>query len=68
MAKELLFKVIERSTGHEYRIFTNGEVEGFSEGVIVVNYFDVVATAGDQTREHLQQQESRNPEAEHHKE
>jgi hypothetical protein len=41
--RELLFRVIV--DGHDYRIFTNGEVEGFhGESVIIVNHFHVLET------------------------
>jgi len=34
---DLLFKV--RAEGKEYRIYTNGKVEGFGNDVQIVNYF-----------------------------
>jgi hypothetical protein len=45
MKRELLFTVRHRDTGHEYRIYTNGEIEGFPEGATIVinNYPALVA-------------------------
>jgi hypothetical protein len=43
MARKLLFKVTTRSTGHEYKIFANGEVEGFGNGALIFNYFPILA-------------------------
>ena len=40
MDKELLFKVLMGIGGHEYVIYTNGEIEGFGEGAFVVNCYD----------------------------
>ncbi len=37
MQRELLFEVL--AEGREYRIYTNGRVEGFGEGASVVNHF-----------------------------
>jgi hypothetical protein len=37
-AKELLFKVTMGVGGHEYLIYTNGDVEGFGEGAIIFNH------------------------------
>ena len=36
---ELLFRVLIPASGHEYRIYTNGEVEGFGEGAAISNYY-----------------------------
>jgi hypothetical protein len=41
--KHLLFRVIVRQTGHEYKIYTNGEIEGFGENVIIVNHYGAPA-------------------------
>jgi hypothetical protein len=38
----LLFRVIDK--GHEYKIYSNGEIEGFGDGALVFNYFPQVAT------------------------
>jgi hypothetical protein len=37
MGNKILFRVIDQ--GHEYTIYTNGQVEGFGENPIVFNYF-----------------------------
>jgi len=37
--KEILFKVLAGVGGHEYVIYTNGEIDGFGEGAIVINYY-----------------------------
>jgi len=47
--RDLLFRVIEGEK--EYRIYSNGQIEGFGEGAIVINYFDrLLATAIQKTR------------------
>jgi hypothetical protein len=43
-AKDLLFKVVLRDSGHEYNIYTTGEIEGFGDDALVFNYFDPVAS------------------------
>jgi hypothetical protein len=68
MEKQLLFKVVVKSSGHEYRIFTNGEIEGFPEDSWVFNYFDVVATAEAPQSAHLPSQPSPCRETEQSKE
>ena len=40
--QDLLFRVIDK--GHEYKIYSNGEIEGFGDGALVFNYFPQVAT------------------------
>jgi hypothetical protein len=35
--QDLLFRVIDK--GHEYKIYTNGEIEGFGKDAIVFNHF-----------------------------
>lgn len=52
MERDLLFRVIEGEK--EYRIYSNGQVEGFGDGAIVVNYFDRLLATAIQKREHLQ--------------
>jgi hypothetical protein len=39
MSKQLLFKVKMVTGEHEYKIYTNGEIEGFGEGALVFNHF-----------------------------
>jgi hypothetical protein len=39
--KNILFKVIFRE--HEYVMYTNGQIEGFGEGAVVVNYYPLLA-------------------------
>ena len=40
----LLFKVVEGA--HEYKIYASGEIEGFADGALIVNYLDAhLATA-----------------------
>jgi hypothetical protein len=40
MKRELLFTVRHRDTGHEYRVYTDGSIEGFPAGatIIINNY------------------------------
>jgi hypothetical protein len=38
-SKQVLFKVKKGVDGHEYIIYTNGDVEGFGEGALVFNYY-----------------------------
>jgi len=56
MAGELLFRVVEGAK--EYRIYSNGEIEGFAEGAIVINYFDCLLATAIQRREHPQPRDS----------
>jgi hypothetical protein len=37
--RQLLFKVMMGVGGHEYRVYEDGEIEGFGDGAIVINYF-----------------------------
>lgn len=37
--REILFRVLMGVGGHEFRIFTDGGIEGFGEGAVVVNYY-----------------------------
>jgi hypothetical protein len=37
--RQLLFKVTMGVGGHEYTIYTNGEIEGFGAGALIVNYY-----------------------------
>ena len=55
MEKQLPFEVLTNGKRHEN--FTNGEVEGFCNDVIVANYLDVVTAKGDQKHEHRQPQD-----------
>jgi len=65
--QELLFRVVEKTSGHEYKIFTDGKIEGFPESW-VFNYFDVVATAKAPQSAHLLPQHSQCLETEQNKE
>lgn len=38
MEKELLFKVMDADTQHEWRIYVDGSVAGFGENVLIFNY------------------------------
>lgn len=51
---QLLFRVVEGE--REYRIYSNGQIEGFGSGAIVVNYFDSLLATAIQKRERLQPQ------------
>ena len=33
----LIFKVIDKKTGHSYEIYTDGTVKGFGDDVIIIN-------------------------------
>lgn len=37
MERELVFRVIEH--GREYALYSNGDVEGFSDDAVVVNFY-----------------------------
>ena len=37
--REVLFKVLTGLGDHEYVIYDNGEIEGFSDDAIVLNYY-----------------------------
>ena len=39
LVRQILFKIIVRSTRHEYVIYDNGEAEGFPEGCIISNHY-----------------------------
>jgi hypothetical protein len=39
--KGLLFKVVT-ADGHIYKVFTDGQIEGFVDGCRVVNYFPIL--------------------------
>lgn len=52
----LLFSVI--AEGKTYNIFTNGEIEGFGDDAIIVNYFDLLVARAIHERDHRQQQGS----------
>jgi hypothetical protein len=39
LERQVLFKVQIKAAGHEYVIYDNGEISGFEEGAIVVNYY-----------------------------
>jgi hypothetical protein len=41
--REVLFKVVVRE--HEYVMYTNGQIEGFGEGAVVVNYYPLLAAS-----------------------
>ena len=49
--RDLLFRVIEGEK--EYRIYSNGQIEGFGEGAIVINYFDRLLATAIQKHAHL---------------
>jgi hypothetical protein len=37
--RQVLFKVLMGVGGHEYVIYDNGEIEGFGNGAIILNWF-----------------------------
>jgi hypothetical protein len=37
--KQVLFRVIMGVGGHEYVIYTDGQVEGFGDGAVINNYY-----------------------------
>jgi len=56
--QDLLFRVIDK--GHEYKIYSNGEIEGFGDGALVFNYFPQLA-AGPRVPRNAQPAESCHP-------
>lgn len=59
--EDFLFKVI--SEGREYKIFTDGTIEGFGEDAIVFNHFIYHAEAYS-SRQNVRHTAGQNPEAE----
>jgi hypothetical protein len=43
--REILFEIVETVSGKKYRIYENGETEGFPEGTIVANRYGMVRDA-----------------------
>ena len=37
MIEEPVFIIIDRATGHEYKIYRNGKIEGFPSGCVIFN-------------------------------
>jgi len=60
--RELLFSITV--PGHEYRIFTTGEVEGFGESAMIANHFDRLVAKAFQERARHRQPDSPSPGAE----
>lgn len=56
----LLFSVSTKEK--TYKVFTSGEIEGFGDDAIIVNYFDLLVARAFHERDHRQQQESRSRE------
>ena len=39
---QLLFKIVRRTDGHEYNIFTDGRIEGFEKGCSIFNRYPML--------------------------
>jgi len=60
LERGLAFRIIEGKK--EYRIYSDGRIEGFGEGVIIVNYFPhLLATAIQEHEQNRLQRDARRP-------
>lgn len=42
MEKQVLFKVIDGVSGHEYVVYANGDTEGFPSRATIINYYPIL--------------------------
>jgi hypothetical protein len=63
--RRMLFKIV--NDGKEYIIYTNGEIEGYGDGAIVFNYFDLLVAEECIAHEHRLRQVRQSLEAAPHK-
>jgi hypothetical protein len=57
-SREILFRVLMGVGGHEFVIYTNGEIAGFGEGAIIFNYYDALL---DSARVHWAEEKGTDP-------
>ncbi len=48
--RNLIFEINERDTGKQYRIYSNGEIEGFSDDAWVINHHGATVLELDATK------------------